>query len=158
MIAYVSLGSNIGDRAGQIERALQLLSSGDLTVVSTSGLYETAPRDYTDQPWFLNKVAEIQTSLSPLELLQRAAGVENQLGRQRMIDKGPRTVDIDVLLFGELVINTPDLTLPHPRMHERRFVLEPLVEIAPDARHPVLNRTMREMLADVQDQVVRRAG
>jgi 2-amino-4-hydroxy-6-hydroxymethyldihydropteridine diphosphokinase len=155
--AYLSLGSNLGDRAEHIERALQLLASGDVKVVRRSGPYETAPRDYTEQPWFLNMVAEIETSLSPLELLRRAAQVEKQLGRHRLVDKGPRTIDIDIILFGDLVLDTPALVIPHPRMHERRFVLEPLVEIAPDVRHPVFNRTAMEMLNDVQDQVVRRA-
>jgi len=155
--AYLSLGSNLGDRAGLIDRALQHLASDDLKVARRSRLYETAPRDYTEQPWFLNMVAEIETSLSPVELLRRAAQVENQLGRQRSVDKGPRTIDIDILLFGDLVLDTESLIVPHPRMHERRFVLEPLNEIAPDARHPLLNRTAGEMLKDVQDQDVRRA-
>jgi 2-amino-4-hydroxy-6-hydroxymethyldihydropteridine diphosphokinase len=158
MTAHLSLGSNLGDRAGHIERALQLLASEDVQVVKRSGLYETAPRDYTEQPWFLNMVAEIETSLSPAELLRRAAGIENQLGRERLVDKGPRTMDIDILLFGDLVIDTETLTIPHPRMHDRRFVLEPLAEIAPGVRHPLLNRTAGEMLAEVQDQAVRRAG
>ncbi len=150
--AYLSLGSNLGDRAASIERALELLGG----LVRRSAFYETEPRDLKAQPWFLNIAAEIETALFPRQLLARIARIEKDLGRRRDLDKGPRTIDIDILLFGRFVVDTPDLVIPHPRMHERRFVLEPLAELAPDLRHPVFKKTVREMLAKVKDQVVRR--
>jgi 2-amino-4-hydroxy-6-hydroxymethyldihydropteridine diphosphokinase len=155
-LAYLSLGSNLGDRAAYIERALELLSGPGLKIVRRSAFYETEPRDLKAQPWFLNIAAEIETALFPRQLLARAARVEKELGRQRNVDKGPRTIDIDILLFGRFVVDAPDLVIPHPRMHERRFVLEPLAELVPELRHPVFKKTVREILATVKDQVVRR--
>jgi 2-amino-4-hydroxy-6-hydroxymethyldihydropteridine diphosphokinase len=154
--AYLSLGSNLGDRAAYIERALELLSGPDLKIVRRSALYETEPRDVKAQPWFLNIAAEVETRLFPRQLLARVEKIEKELGRKRIVVKGPRTIDIDILLFGRFVVNTPDLVIPHPRMHERRFVLEPLAELAPELRHPVTKKTIRELLASVKDQVVRR--
>jgi 2-amino-4-hydroxy-6-hydroxymethyldihydropteridine diphosphokinase len=154
--AYLSLGSNLGDRAACIERALELLSGPDLKIVRRSALYETEPRDVKAQPWFLNIAAEVETRLFPRQLLARVEKIEKELGRKRIVVKGPRTIDIDILLFGRFVVNTPDLVIPHPRMHERRFVLEPLAELAPELRHPVTKKTIRELLASVKDQVVRR--
>lgn len=153
--AYLSLGSNTGDRQEMLRAALRLLESPGLHVARVSPVYETEPQDFKDQPWFLNVVAEVQTELFPRQLLARIHRIERQLGRRRSIPKGPRTIDIDILLYGESVIDSPDLVVPHPRMPERRFVLQPLADLAPDLRHPVLRRTVRELLAGVSGQAVR---
>ena len=147
----------MGDRAANIERGLELLESPELHVVRRSALYETEPQELRAQPWFLNVVAAVETSLYPRQLLSRIAHVERELGRQRVVHKGPRTLDIDILLFGTAIIDMPDLVIPHPAMAARRFVLEPLAEIAPDLRHPVLGRTIRDLLADIRGQEVRRS-
>lgn len=154
--AYLSLGSNIGDRYWYLCEAIRLLESPDLTVIRKSGIYETAPRDLESQPWFLNLVIEVRTSLYPRQLLARALKVESRLGRKRTVRFGPRTVDIDILLFGQFVMETPELTIPHPRMCDRRFVLEPLAELAPNLRHPREKLGVRELLAQVAGQTVRR--
>jgi 2-amino-4-hydroxy-6-hydroxymethyldihydropteridine diphosphokinase len=155
--AYLSLGSNLGDRAANIERGLELLENPELHVVRRSALYETEPQEMRAQPWFLNIVAAVETSLYPRQLLSRIAHVEREMGRQRVVHKGPRTLDIDILLFGTAIIDMPDLVIPHPAMAARRFVLVPLAEIAPDLRHPVLGRTIRDLLADIKGQEVRRS-
>ena len=154
-IAYLSLGSNLGNREDYLASALRLLEDSRLRVLRLSDIYETEPREVTDQPWFLNLVTEVETDLAPEELLERAARVEAGLGRRRLGVKGPRTIDIDILLYGDLVLDTAELTIPHPRMARRRFVLEPLMELAPKLLHPVLGRTIRELAAGVGDQVVR---
>ncbi len=154
--AYLSLGSNLGDRAANLCAAIaQLDVAGRLLAVSA--LYETQPVGVPDQPWFLNCVAAIATNETPRELLQLALRVEAEMGRLRMRDKGARKIDIDVVLFGDCVVDEPGLKIPHPAMHRRRFVLEPLVEIAPEARHPELGKTARELLAELAGgQMVRR--
>ena len=154
--AYLSLGSNLGDRAANLRAAVaQLDVAGRLLAVSS--LYETQPVDVPDQPWFLNCVAAIETDKTPRELLQLALRVEASMGRLRMTEKGPRKIDIDVVLFGDYVLDEPGLKIPHPAMHRRRFVLEPLVEIAPEARQPELGKTARELLAALpRGQTVRR--
>jgi len=154
--AYLSLGSNLGDRAANLRAAVaQLDGAGRLLVVSA--VYETQPVDVPDQPWFLNCVAAIETDKTPRELLQLLLRVEAAMGRLRTREKGARTIDIDVVLFGDHVVDEPGLRIPHPAMHRRRFVLEPLVEIAPEARHPVLGKTARELLAALAGgQTVRR--
>lgn len=125
--------------------------------MAVSAFYETQPVDVPDQPWFLNCVVAIATDKSPRELLQFALKVEAEMGRLRMRDKGPRNIDIDILLLGDRTIDEPGLKIPHPAMHKRRFVLEPLVEIAPEARHPKLGKTADELLAELADgQTVRR--
>jgi 2-amino-4-hydroxy-6-hydroxymethyldihydropteridine diphosphokinase len=121
-----------------------------------SHVYETEPQDVRDQPWFLNLVIAAETDLFPKQLLARVLKIEQQLGRKRIKPKGPRTIDIDILLYGDSVIDTEELTVPHPRMAERRFVLEPLAELAPDLRHPATRRSMRELLAATSAQQVRR--
>jgi 2-amino-4-hydroxy-6-hydroxymethyldihydropteridine diphosphokinase len=141
---YLSLGANLGDRAASIARAIdRLLELGEVTAVSS--LYETEPVEFTHQPWFLNCAVAMETEKLPRQFLRAVRRIEHQLGRRRTVAKGPRVIDIDVLLFGSSVIDTPELTVPHPAMHERRFVLEPLAEIAPDARHPVFKKTVREL-------------
>ena len=154
--AYLSLGSNLGDRAANLRAAVaQLDVVGRLLAVSA--LYETQPVDVPDQPWFLNCVAAIETDKTPRELLHLALQAEAVMGRLRMRDKGARKIDIDVVLFGDRVVDEPGLKIPHPAMHRRRFVLQPLVEIAPEARHPELGKTARELLAELPDgQTVRR--
>jgi 2-amino-4-hydroxy-6-hydroxymethyldihydropteridine diphosphokinase len=152
---YLSLGSNVGDREHMLGEALRLLESPGLHVVRVSPVYETEPQEFKNQPWFLNLVAEIQTSLFPMQLLTRLRKIERKLGRKRTVEKGPRSIDIDILLYGESVIDSQDLVVPHPRMHERRFVLQPLADLAPDLRHPVLRRSVKELLAGVTGQAIR---
>jgi len=147
---YLSLGSNLGDREANLRAALQRLSP-----VRQSPIYETEPIDYLDQGWFLNMVVELHTELFPRQLLTRVQKIERELGRVRGVPKGPRTLDIDILLYGNAVVRTPDLEVPHPRMNDRRFVLQPLADLAPDLRHPVTKRTIREMLAVAPPAVVR---
>lgn len=141
---YLSLGSNLGDRAATIAQAVEALRElGDVTAVSA--FYETEPVDFTRQPWFLNVAVAMETDKLPRQFLAAIHRIEAKMGRRRTVAKGPRVIDIDVLMFGASVIETHELTVPHAAMHERRFVLEPLAEIAPDARHPVLKKTVREL-------------
>jgi 2-amino-4-hydroxy-6-hydroxymethyldihydropteridine diphosphokinase len=138
-----------------LRTALRLLESLGLQVARVSPVYETEPQDFKNQPWFLNLVVEVQTALFPMQLLTRVRKIERELGRKRTVNKGPRSIDIDILLYGESVIDSKDLVVPHPRMAERRFVLQPLADLAPDLRHPVLRRSIRELLAAVSGQAVR---
>jgi 2-amino-4-hydroxy-6-hydroxymethyldihydropteridine diphosphokinase len=137
----------MGDREGYIRSALKLLDEmPGASVISVSSFHETEPVGYTEQAKFINAVAKVETTLGAHELLGVCLGIESRLGRVRTITWGPRTIDLDILLYGEEVIDTDDLKVPHPLMHEREFVLVPLCEIAPEAYHPVLKKTAREML------------
>lgn len=143
-IVYLSLGSNVGDRAANLNSAIERLR-GLGTIEKVSTFYETEPVEFTAQPWFLNCALKLDTEKMPKQLLAGILDVEQQMGRRRTQKKGPRAIDIDILLFGNSIIDTKGLTIPHPAMHERRFVLEPLAEIAPEVRHPVFKRTVREL-------------
>lgn len=143
-LVYLSLGSNLGDRAANLQAAITRLSElGE--VVAVSSLYETEPVDFPHQPWFLNCAVALSTEKMPRQFLAALLAVEQAMGRKRMQPKGPRVIDLDILLFGNSIVETAALTIPHPAMHQRRFVLEPLAEIAPEQRHPVFKRTIREL-------------
>jgi 2-amino-4-hydroxy-6-hydroxymethyldihydropteridine diphosphokinase len=143
-LVYLSLGSNIGDRSGNLNAAIDRLRAfGEVAAVSS--FYETEPVEFTAQAWFLNCAVALDTEKTPQQLLVGILAAEQLLGRRRGQKKGPRIIDLDILLFGNLIIDDPGLTIPHQAMHERRFVLEPLAEIAPDALHPVLQQTIREL-------------
>lgn len=142
--AYLSLGSNLGDRLANLNTAIDSLRKlGSVRAISS--IYETEPVEFTSQPWFLNGAAELETELSSEQLLQETLKIEQRMGRIRDQAKGPRSIDIDILLIGDQQIDSEDLTIPHPALHLRRFVLEPLAEIAPQALHPVLKKTIFQL-------------
>ena len=153
---YIALGSNLGDRVANLLQARERMRSSNLKLTGASSIYETEPRELLDQPWFLNQVIEAETTLYPRQLMARLLRIEQEMGRRRTTPNSPRIIDLDILLFGDMVIHLPGLEVPHPRMAERRFVLEPLAELAPALRHPRTRRGVREMLAEVADQPVRR--
>jgi len=156
-LAYLSLGSNVGDRVAHLRDAIARLESIG-RVVSVSSFYETEPVEVTDQPWFLNCAVGLETALTAEQLMARLLQLEQEMGRRRIQKKGPRTIDIDILLFDDLILDSPDVTIPHPAMQKRRFVLEPLAEIAAEARHPGIKKTIRELLEELPaGQSVRRA-
>ena len=157
-LVYLSLGSNLGDRGRNLNTAIDRLRAlGE--VVAVSSFYETEPVEFTAQPWFLNCAVEMNTEKTPQQLLAGIFEIEQQLGRQRGQKNGPRMIDLDILLFGNSIVEDRGLTIPHPAMHERRFVLEPLAEIAPEARHPVFKRTIQELRdALPAGQAVRKAN
>jgi 2-amino-4-hydroxy-6-hydroxymethyldihydropteridine diphosphokinase len=166
--AYIGLGSNVGDRVANLREATERIKTLGIEVVRQSSIYETEPVGFTDQPWFLNQVIEATVFVQPNAaqagaFLAELLDIEREMGRKRTIANGPRLIDIDLLLFDDLIVshsndpassNSADMVLPHPRMHERRFVLEPLCEIAPDLVHPALKKTSREILASLNDQSV----
>jgi 2-amino-4-hydroxy-6-hydroxymethyldihydropteridine diphosphokinase len=149
-LVHLSLGSNVGDRANHLREAITRLET-EGRIVSVSSFYETEPVDFADQAWFLNCAVALETDKTPEQLMATILRIELEMGRQRVQNKGPRIIDIDILLFvealtGDAILDSPELTIPHPAMHARRFVLEPLAEIAPEARHPLLNKSIRELL------------
>ena len=153
--AYISAGSNLGDRKENLALAVKHLAEEN-SVIRISSYFETEPVGYLDQPWFLNIAIELETSLSPLELLHQCQVIETSGGRVRSFPNAPRTLDLDILFFDVLVINQPELVIPHPRIQERKFVLEPLAEIAPDFVHPGLKKTIRSLFEDCPDTSVTR--
>ena len=148
---YLSLGSNLGDRVGHIQAALKKLAERGLKVRRVSSFYKTEPVDFRPQPWFVNCVVEVETDLMPLRLLATLKSIERALGRRPGTAKGPRPIDIDILLYDNRVVRSADLTIPHQRLEERRFVLIPLAELAANLRHPVTERTVLEMLGSTKD-------
>jgi len=156
-LAYLSLGSNVGDRRKNLREAIDRLKTLG-QVLSVSSFYETEPVEVTQQPWFLNCAIALETAQSPSQLMRGILEIEREMGRLRVQKKGPRTIDIDILLFGDEIVSTTDLTVPHPAMAERRFVLEPLAEIADQVRHPVLKKTAGELLQNLPaGQIVHKA-
>ena len=148
-LAYLSLGSNVGDRKAHLREALTRLGAAG-RVAAVSSFYETEPVEFTRQPWFLNCAVALETRQTPRQLMTTILGIEEEMGRRRVQKKGPRSIDIDILIFvtGEkedAIMDSKELTIPHPAMHQRRFVLEPLAELAPDVVHPVFRKTMREL-------------
>jgi 2-amino-4-hydroxy-6-hydroxymethyldihydropteridine diphosphokinase len=152
---HLSLGSNLGDRERNLRAAIERLGAPDLRVLRVSPIYETEPMEKTDQGWFLNLVVEAETTLFPLQLLARTQKIERALGRVRTVPKGPRTIDIDILFYAAAVVHTGKLEIPHPRLSERRFVLAPLHDLAPELRHPVTRATVAEMLRVAPPATVR---
>jgi len=155
---YLSLGSNLGDREENLRQACEALEAAHVHIVKRSSIYETEPQDLAAQPWFLNIAVACEARYFPLQLLTILQRIERELGRVRgasSVRGGPRTIDIDILLFQKIVMATPPLTIPHPRMLDRRFVLEPLVEIAPQLRHPQTKELLAKYLGRVAGQKMR---
>jgi 2-amino-4-hydroxy-6-hydroxymethyldihydropteridine diphosphokinase len=151
-IVYIALGSNIGDREANLREAIRRVSQARITVTRISSFYETEPVDYLDQPWFLNAVVEAQTVLPPAQLLTTLRDIESEMGSNKPFPKGPRLIDLDILLYGDETIATSELQVPHPRMLQRNFVLVPLAEIAPTMRHPSWPATATELLSRSPDR------
>ena len=154
---YLSLGSNIGDREKNLRSAMNELPHAGVAITRVSSFYETEPVDLREQPWFLNCAVEAETHFDPFMLLQALREIETKMGSKKLVAKGPRLIDMDILLYGSEAIDSPELQVPHPLMHLRRFVLVPLAEIAPEAMHPALKMTATQLLERTPDRsVVRR--
>ncbi len=151
---FLLLGSNLGDRERYLERAAELIAQQVAPVVKSSSVYQTQAWGKTDEPDYLNQVLQVQTDLTAEEVLTRTLAIEQQLGRVRAERWGSRIIDIDLLFYGQDVIDTPDLQVPHPRLHERRFTLEPLAEIAPDLQHPILKVSASELKSLLKDDLI----
>jgi 2-amino-4-hydroxy-6-hydroxymethyldihydropteridine diphosphokinase len=149
---YISLGSNLGDRAAMLSRAITAMNSAGVRAVRQSSFYITEPVGAPGQAWFLNAVAEAETSLLPLQLLHALLKIERELGRRRITPHGPRTIDLDILFYGSSVIRSKELEVPHPRLTQRRFVLLPLAHLAPEFRHPTLHKSVTQLLAETPDR------
>jgi 2-amino-4-hydroxy-6-hydroxymethyldihydropteridine diphosphokinase len=148
---YIALGTNVGEREDNLLQALQLLPESGVHIRRVSSIYETEPVDYLDQEWFLNAVLEGETELDALDLLSALRVIEARMGSKKAFAKGPRKIDLDILLYGNETIDTPELQVPHPRMLERKFVLIPLAEIAPNLRHPSWKSGVAHLLAASAD-------
>ncbi len=149
--AYLLIGGNLGDRAAYLAEAINQISAQCGRVITTSSIYETAAWGNVNQPAFYNQAVKLVTILSPEALIERLLAIENEMGRVRTEKYGPRTIDLDILMINDIVIDTPTLTIPHPQLHNRRFALLPLHEIAPALHHPVLNKTIHELLLNCLD-------
>jgi 2-amino-4-hydroxy-6-hydroxymethyldihydropteridine diphosphokinase len=156
---YLSLGSNVGDRAKNLRAAIDELPHAGVAITRVSSFYETEPVDLREQPWFLNCVVEAETHFDPIMLLRALREIETKMGSRKLVAKGPRLIDMDILLYGSETMDTKELQVPHPRMHLRRFVLVPLAEIAPEAVHPSLKKAVKQLLEETPDHsIVRQIG
>ncbi|MCI0446540.1 2-amino-4-hydroxy-6-hydroxymethyldihydropteridine diphosphokinase [bacterium] len=151
MGVFLALGSNLGDREANLRNAINALPPM-VNVVRESPIYETEPWGFEDQPKFLNQVVEAETDLPPFELLSYIKKIETELGREPTFRYGPRLIDLDILFYDNLIIRRPTLTIPHPKLHERSFVLTPLADLAPDFMHPVLHKTIQQLLKNLNQE------